>query len=95
MPDLYNADRTYLINVQLYGLQGQIQVGGQSYNGVMTAWAQLEDQEIADVLNYVSTAWGNNQNLQNFEPYTPEQIAAERGKGLSSSDVYNQRPSLQ
>ena len=95
VPDLYNADRTYLINVQLYGLQGQIEVGGQSYNGVMTAWAQLEDQEIADVLNYVSTAWGNNQNLQNFEPYTPEQIAAERDKGLSSSDVYSQRPNLQ
>ncbi len=95
VPDLYNADRTYLINVQLYGLQGQIQVDGQSYNGVMTAWAQLEDQEIADVLNYVSTAWGNNQNLQNFEPYTPEQIAAERDKGLSSSDVYSQRPNLQ
>ena len=95
VPDLYNADRTYLINVQLYGLQGQIQVDGQSYNGVMTAWAQLEDQEIADVLNYVSTAWGNNQNLQNFEPYTPEQIAAERNKGLSSSDVYSQRPALQ
>lgn len=95
VPSLYNADRSYLINVLLYGLQGQIQVDGQSYNGVMTAWAQLSDQEIADVLNYTSTAWGNNQALQNFEPYAPEEIAAERDKGLSSSDVYSQRPNLQ
>lgn len=94
VPSLYNADRSYLINVLLYGLQGEIQVNEQSYNGVMSAWQQLSDQEIADVLNYASTAWGNNQALQDFEPYTPEQIAAERGKGLSSSDVYNQRPSV-
>ena len=93
VPSLYNADRTYLVNVLLYGLQGQIQVNGQSYNGVMTAWGQLGDQEIADVLNYVSTAWDNNQNLQDFQPYAPEEIAAERGKGLSSSDVLSQRPS--
>lgn len=94
VPSLYNADRAYLINVLLYGLQGEIQVNGQSYNGVMSAWQQLSDQEIADVLNYASTAWGNNQALQDFEPYTPEQIAAERDKGLSSSDVYNQRPNV-
>ena len=95
VPSLYNADRGYLIDVLLYGLQGQIQVNGQSYNGVMTAWPQLSDQEIADVLNYISTAWGNNQNLQNFQPYAPEEIAAERGGGLSSSDVYSQRPTVQ
>ncbi len=95
VPSLYNADRGYLINVLLYGLQGQIQVNGQGYNGVMTAWSQLSDQAIADVLNYTSTAWDNNQALQNFQPYAPEEIAAERDKGLSSSDVYSQRPSLQ
>ena len=95
VPLLYNTDRSYLINLQLYGLQGQIQVQGQSYNGVMPQWSQLSDQQIADVLNYVSTNWDNNQDLQGFQPYTPEEIAAERGKGLSSSDVYNQRPSLQ
>ena len=94
-PLLYNADRSYLINLQLYGLQGQIQVQGQSYNGVMPQWTQLSDQEIADALNYVLTAWDNNQDLQSFEPYTPEEIAAERDKGLSSSDVYSQRPALQ
>ena len=95
VPALYNADRSYLINLQLYGLQGQIQVQGQSYNGVMPQWSQLSDQQLADVLNYVSTNWDNNQDLQGFQPYTPEEIAAERDKGLSSSDVYNQRPSVQ
>ena len=95
MPALYNADRGYLIDLLLYGLQGQIQVDGQSYNGVMPAWQQLSDQEIADTLNYISTNWDNNQALQNFQPYTPEEIAAERNQGLSSSDVDSQRPNVQ
>ena len=95
VPVLYNADRGYLIDLLLYGLQGQIQVDGQSYNGVMPAWQQLSDQEIADTLNYISTNWSNNQALQNFQPYTPDEIAAERNEGLSSSDVYSQRPDVQ
>lgn len=94
VPALYNASREYLVNLQLYGLQGEIQIGGQTYNGVMPAWAQLSDDDIANVLNYVSTAWGNEAQLQSFEPYTAADVAPLRDAGLTSQDVYALRQEL-
>ncbi len=96
MPELLQAEggREYLINVLLYGLQGEINVEGQTYNGVMTAWASLGDEQIAAVLNHESTSWGNADAVANFEPFQPEEIEAQRGQGLSSDDVYELRQSL-
>ena len=94
VPELYNASRDYLVNLQLYGLQGEIEVGGQTYNGVMPAWTQLSDDDIANVLNYVSTAWGNEAQLQGFQPYTAADIAPLRDAGLTSQDVYALRQEL-
>ena len=94
VPLLYNADRAYLINLQLYGLQGEIEVLGETYNGVMPAWTQLSDDDIANVLNYVSTAWGNEAQLQGFQPYTAADIAPLRDAGLTSQDVYALRQEL-
>ena len=94
VPLLYNADRAYLINLQLYGLQGEIEVLGETYNGVMPAWTQLSDDDIANVLNYVSTAWGNEAQLQGFQPYTAADVAPLRDAGLTSQDVYTLRQEL-
>jgi len=87
--------RTYLIHVLLYGLQGQINVAGQSYNGAMPAWPQLSDEQIASVLTYIATAWENEAELaEGFEPFTVDEVAAERDLGLAGSDVYDQRQEL-
>lgn len=96
MPALYNADggREFLVNVLLYGLQGQIEVAGQTYNGVMPAWQQLSDAEIAAVLNHELTAWGNEAELEDFEPYTPQDVADQRGQGLTGADVLEERQAL-
>lgn len=97
MPVLYNAEggREYLVNTVLYGLQGQIEVEGQTYNGVMPGWQQLSDAEIAAVLNHELTAWGNEAELESFEPYTPQDIADQRGQGLSASDMLDRRGELE
>ncbi len=94
VPTLYNADRSYLINLLLYGLQGEIQVEGQAYNGVMPAWQQLSDDDIANVLNYVTNTWGNADALQDFQPYEASEIASARDAGLSATDVYELRQQL-
>jgi mono/diheme cytochrome c family protein/heme/copper-type cytochrome/quinol oxidase subunit 4 len=87
--------RTYLIDTLLYGLQGQIQVAGQSYNGVMPAWGYLSDEDLAAVINYALYAWDNAEALpDDFVPLTPDEIAAERGQGLAGSDVYELRGDL-
>ncbi len=43
-----------------YGLSGPIKVNGKTYNSAMTSLG-LEDEEIADVMNYVMNSWGNTQ----------------------------------
>ena len=94
--ELYNAPggRKYIINVVLYGLQGEIDVLGQSYNGLMAAWPQLSDEEVAATLNHELTSWGNDALLEDFSPILPEEVAAERGNALSSAQVLELRPAL-
>ncbi len=43
-----------------YGLNGPIKVNGKPYNSAMTSMG-LEDEEIADVMNYIMNSWGNTQ----------------------------------
>ncbi len=63
--------RTESIHAIKYGLKGTIQVNGKSYNNVMTSLG-LEDEEIADVMNYIMNHWGNTQK----KIVTPEEVAA-------------------
>jgi mono/diheme cytochrome c family protein len=50
-----------LIAIVLKGLQGAVQVKGQSYNNAMQAWeGQYSDQQLASILTYVRSDWGNS-----------------------------------
>ncbi len=93
--ELYNAEggRDYLANLLLYGLQGTIRVSGTNYNGVMPAWAQLSDEDLAETLNYILRSWGNDALLSNFSDYTAQDINALRGQDISANDIYQLRQS--
>lgn len=52
-----------LVAILMKGLSGKIEVNGQTFNGFMPSQAQLTDEEIADVLSYIRSSFGNN-----FEP---------------------------
>ena len=41
-----------------YGQQGEIIVNGVTYNNIMAPLG-LDDQEVADVMNYIMNSWGN------------------------------------
>ncbi len=90
---LFAADRSYLPKVLLFGLQGQIEVDGETYNGVMPAWPQLTDAEIAAVLNHIVTSWGNEAPAD-AEPYTAGDLSDVRGLDLSGAAMYEQRPEV-
>jgi mono/diheme cytochrome c family protein len=94
--DLYQADggRTYLIDVLLYGLQGPIEVAGQTYNGVMPAWQQLSDEQIAAIVNHAVVGFDAVDEPDDFDAIRPDEVAAERGKGLTPSDVHALRQDL-
>lgn len=65
IPPLANSDwliskRKESISAIKYGLNGPIEVNKQPYNGAMSSLG-LEDEEIADVMNYIMNSWGNTQ----------------------------------
>ena len=83
--------RDYLVNLLLYGLQGQIEVNGQSYNGVMPAWNALSDEDLAAVTNYLLTEWDASALPSDFMPYEAAEFTAARGQDLTAADVYEAR----
>ena len=69
--DWLSEKRTESIHAVKYGLNGEIKVNGKTYDNVMLPLG-LTDQEIADVMNYVMTSWGNTQK----KPVMEEEVAA-------------------
>ena len=53
-----------------YGLNGEIEVNGKTYDNVMLPMG-LSDREIADVMNYVMTSFGNTQE----NPVTEKEVS--------------------
>lgn len=53
-----------------YGQQGEIVVNGITYNNTMPSMG-LDDEEIADVMNYILNSWGNSGKA----PVTPEEVS--------------------
>jgi mono/diheme cytochrome c family protein len=56
--DYLLADINRSIDIVKNGMQGEIVVNGQTYNGIM-ANQGLTDEEVRDVTNYILNAWGN------------------------------------
>lgn len=68
-------DATQHIHVVLGGLHG-VQVGGVAYGGVMPPFAAtLTDADIADIIDYERSSWGNHG-----KPAVAAQVGAERSK---------------
>ncbi len=67
------SDRGRLIRLVLHGVQGEIEVQGTTYQGIMPAFGYLNDDEIAAVLTYVRQSFGNDTTA-----VAPDQVAAVR-----------------
>lgn len=61
--DWLQNKREESIHAIKYGLSGPIDVNGNPYNNAMTAQG-LSDQEVADVMNYISNSWGNKDEKE-------------------------------
>ncbi|GAB3513604.1 c-type cytochrome [Emticicia fontis] len=60
--DWVNGDRNKLIKVILEGLEEEIEVNGESYNRVMASHSFLTDKQVADVLTYIRSNFGNTSD---------------------------------
>jgi mono/diheme cytochrome c family protein len=70
--DYLNKDTNRAIKGVVKGLSGAITVNGKKFNSAMPAQA-LSDQQIADVMTYVYSSWGNNKTV-----VTPAMVKAQR-----------------
>ena len=69
--DWVTGDPERPIKVVLHGLQGEIEIGGTTYNSIMTPQGSiLSDEEIANVLTYVRSTWGNAADAVTTEQVT-------------------------
>lgn len=59
--DYLSGSRSELACIIRYGQKGEIVVNGKSYNQIMTGIPELNEVEIANVLNYVFNEWGNKE----------------------------------
>ena len=65
--DWVQGDKTRLINVILKGLNEAVEINGETYQNEMPAHDFLTDQQIADVLTYVRSNFGNKAGAVNAE----------------------------
>jgi len=97
LPDIERTrgGRTYLIQVLLYGLKGDIQVKEHRYHATMPAFADLNDEDAAAVLNRILTSWGNDTLLpKNHKAIAPSEFKARRNNKLTPEQVYAIRGKL-
>ena len=73
--DLLEKTPQRAIDIVLNGLTGPINVNGVHYNSVMPPMSQLNDDEVANILTYVHSSWGNNG-----PQVTAKQVAEIRAK---------------
>lgn len=68
--DFLTKNREASIRGIKYGMQGEVVVNGVTYNSAMATMG-LSDDEIADVMNYVTNNWGN----KNDKMITEEEVS--------------------
>jgi mono/diheme cytochrome c family protein len=74
-----------LVQILLHGVQGALTVNGKSYNSAMPAFGnQLSDAQIAAVLTYVRSHWGNKAI-----PVNPSLVSAQRAATTARGGPWN------
>ena len=68
-----SGEKDPLIRLMIEGLSGPIEVNGEPYSFEMAAHDYLSDQEIADILTFLRSSFGNSSG-----PVTPEDVSIVR-----------------
>ncbi len=73
--DWVQGEKDRLIRVVYQGLNGEIEVNGTKFNGVMPGFPQLSNEEISAVLTYIRNSFGNES-----EKILPHEVQTITGK---------------
>lgn len=79
--------RDYFVNLHLYGLTSE------RWGAPMPPMGHIQDTELAAIINYVLTHFGNERILRpDTELLAPEDLAQGRDRGLTPTEVDALRP---
>ncbi|MEO9894470.1 cytochrome c, partial [Aurantibacter sp.] len=67
------GDSNRLIKVLLRGMEGSLEINGEVFNGVMPQHSFLKDKEVAQILTYIRSNFGNSASK-----ITAKQVAETR-----------------
>lgn len=73
--DWVTGNKERLITVVLNGLQGPLEINGESYNSVMPPHRFLKDEQIATILTYIRKSFGNQASA-----VTEQEVKAVRAR---------------
>jgi mono/diheme cytochrome c family protein len=76
----------HLVKILLAGMQGPVQVKGTTYNNAMPPWSQLKDDQIAAILSYIRSEWGNAA-----VPITADYVKTVRAASGDRKDPWTQK----
>ncbi len=82
--DLLAKDPHRAVHIVLNGLSGTVTVNGKVFNSVMPPMSQLNDDELANILTYVTHSWGN----QGFR-YSAQEVATTRSSTARPAGAAN------
>jgi nitrite reductase (NO-forming) len=72
-----------ILKIVLNGLTGPVKVNGHDYSSVMPPMSQLTDDEVANILTYVQTSWGNTGQRVRKEDVAKVRAATPRAEGAA------------
>ena len=86
---------TFVAGVALFGFAGPIEVSGQAFDNEMPSFDFLSDEEIAAVVDYVRSQWGNDAlRPADFVELTPADVAKLRNNPKTPAEMHAERQML-
>ena len=77
------GDEKILTLIMLHGVNGEMEVKGTVYKGAMPAWKSLSDGDLAAVMSYIRSDWGNKS-----AEIAPDTVATQRDATKSRTEPY-------
>jgi len=65
--DYILGEKKRLIDAVIHGIEGPVEVKGEKYNNIMAKLDYLRDEQIAEVLSYIRSNFGNNADAVTME----------------------------
>ena len=78
------GDRGRLIRLVLHGMEGPVEIKGETYDQRMQPLSYLTDEQVAAVLTYVRQNFGNDASA-----VAPQEVAAVRAATSGRQSVWN------